>query len=77
MLTPSPPKRTRRLPTAQALKLHREGSTCPPTVNFLHEAASRVVSSLARRPHPNILVLISSLTVTSLPHAFWQTIFLR
>lgn len=40
------------LPTAHAEKLHRDGSTEPPTVNLRHAAASRVVSSRAMRAQP-------------------------
>uniref|UniRef100_A0A0A9G650 Uncharacterized protein n=1 Tax=Arundo donax TaxID=35708 RepID=A0A0A9G650_ARUDO len=72
MLTPSPPKRTTRFPTAQALKLQREGSTAPPTVNFLQATASSVINSRASRPHAKLLdpATISRALVASLPHAF-------
>uniref|UniRef100_A0A7C8YI13 Uncharacterized protein n=1 Tax=Opuntia streptacantha TaxID=393608 RepID=A0A7C8YI13_OPUST len=73
--TPSPPNRTSLFPAAHALKLHRDGSTAPLTVNFLQQTASRVVSSLAKRTQPNFLVINSKLPITSLPHKFWQTIF--
>jgi len=55
MLTLSALNRTSLLPTAHALKLQREGLTAPPTVSFLHAAASSVVSYPARRPHPSPL----------------------
>jgi hypothetical protein len=79
MLTPSPPNRTTRFPTAQALKLHLDGSTAPPTVNFLQATDSRVVSSLASRPQPNLLAAgtVSIARVVSVPHALRQTIFQR
>jgi len=72
MLTPSPPNRTTLLPTAQALKLHCEGSTAPSTVSFLHAAASRVASSLAGRPHPSLFApgTVSKTRVVLRPHAF-------
>ncbi|CAI7842799.1 unnamed protein product [Closterium sp. NIES-53] len=51
MLAPSPPNSTTLLPTAHALKLHRDGSTDPFTVTLRHVAASSVVISRAICDH--------------------------
>ncbi|KAF7808602.1 Adagio protein 3 [Senna tora] len=50
--TPSPPNNTSRFPAAQALKLQREGSTAPPTTQWMqHPLVSSVIRCYEPRPH--------------------------